>query len=101
MIRPIAKKTACSFFLIVFMSAVCLSQEIKITKKNGVKTIKNPISPPVSLQKTSYLKLEEDLIIGKETERTDYVFGSLIAVCVDDSGNNLCPGQQRCSYQSL
>ena len=62
--------------MIVILSVVCLSQEIK-----------NPISPPVSLQKASPFTLEEDLIIGKESEQNDYVFGSLLSIRVDDSGN--------------
>jgi hypothetical protein len=82
-----AKKTAFSIIFTALISSLSISQEIKFTKKNGVETIENPISPPVSLKKTSHFKLKEDLVIGRESERTDYVFGSLIAVCVDAPGN--------------
>jgi hypothetical protein len=84
-------KQTVSGLVILFLFVSCSRDvgEMKDPRKteNEVETVKNPISPPVSLQKAFHLKLEEDLLIGKESERTDYVFGSLIAVCVDDSGN--------------
>ena len=82
-----SNKTIFSILLIVFLSVICMSQEIKTTKKNGVEIIKNPISPPVSLQKAAGFKLREDLIIGKNQDQADYVFGLLTSIRVDDSGN--------------
>lgn len=68
------------FCLLVLLRA----QEIK--KENGITIIKNPMAPLTLQDSPSGLTLQEDLCIGKELGKLDYVFGSITSFKVDREG---------------
>ncbi len=83
----ISKRTvAIGFSLVLAAAAGLAAQKVEVKTEGGLTVVRNPKKPVPQPGGPSRLELAEELVIGKSSEPSKYVFASLRSVDVDAAG---------------
>jgi hypothetical protein len=72
---------------VLFLGSGLLAQEIKIKTENGIPVVYNPKEPVPVPGIASQITLQQDLVLGGESEGQEYLFSLLSFLVVDDDEN--------------